>query len=113
MQNLPIYKVLNCNKTLFKMFNQQSTFPISVGFKIFKIMKTFNEVEEYVINVMEQTFPNINLSEMNDDEKTMYNLIISEEINLDYERIDASNFESNTKLMLTIEDISNLSIITC
>lgn len=93
------------------MFNQQNTFPISVGFKIFKIIKIFDEVEEYVINVMEQTFPNINLSEMDETQKMMYNMIISEEIELDYEKIDASIFEDNNKLMLTLEDISNLSII--
>ena len=50
MKILKVYKVINCNKTLYKMFQQQKTFPISVGFKLFKIMKLFDEVEEYVFN---------------------------------------------------------------
>ena len=111
MKKLKIYEVLNCNRTLNKMFEQQNTFPISVGFKIFKLMKIFDEVEEYVFNVMEMTFKDFKFEQMNDEEKMFYNKVLSSEIELEYEKINTSYFENNNDLMLTIEDIGNLSII--
>ena len=111
MERLKIYEIFNCNKTLNKMFEQQNTFPISIGFKLFKIMKMFDEVEEYVFNIMEMTFENFKFEHMNDEEKRFYNAVLSSEIELEYDKINTSYFENNEDLMLTIEDISNLSII--
>ena len=111
MTRLKIYEIFNCNKTLNKMFEQQNTFPISIGFKLFKIMKMFDEVEEYVFKIMEMTFEDFKFEQMNLEENIFYNTVLSSEIELEYERINASYFENNENLMLTIEDISNLSII--
>lgn len=111
MKILKVYKVINCNKTLYKMFQQQKTFPISVGFKLFKIMKLFDEVEEYVFNTMENTFENFKFENMDDNEKMFYNSLLSSDIELNYEKVNPSYFEDNDDLKLTIEDIDNLSII--
>ena len=111
MQKIKIYEVFNCNRTLYKMFEQQKIFPISLGFKLFKLMKVFDEVEEYVFNTMEILFKDFKFEKMNEEEKMFYNTILSSEIELDYEKINAAYFENNEDLMLTIEDISNLSII--
>ena len=111
MERLKIYEIFNCNKTLNKMFEQHNTFPISIGFKLFKIMKMFDEVEEYVFNIMEITFKDFKFEHMNDEEKRFYDTILSSEIELKYDKINTSYFENNEDLMLTIEDISNLSII--
>ena len=111
MKKLKIFEIFNCNRTLNKIFEQKNTFPISIGFKLFKIMKMFDEVEEYVFNIMEITFKDFKFEHMNDEEKRFYNAVLSSEIELEYERINASYFENNEDLMLTIEDISNLSII--
>ena len=59
MEKIQIFQVLNCNKTINKMLQQQSTFPISVGFKLYDIMKKFDEVEEYVFHLMDITFNKI------------------------------------------------------
>ncbi len=111
MQKIKIYEVFNCNRTLNKMFEQQKTFPISLGFKLFKLMKVFDEVEEYVFKIMEMTFKDFRFEQMSEDEKMFYNKVLSSEIELKYEKINTSYFENNEDLMLTIEDISNLSII--
>lgn len=111
MEKLKIYEVLNCNKTLYKMLCQQKTFPISLGFKLFKFMKIFDEVEEYVFSTMEMTFKDFRFEQMSEEEKIFYNTVLNSEIELEYERINTSYFENNDDLMLTIEDIGNLSII--
>ena len=51
MERLKIYEIFNCNKTLNKMFEQQNTFPISIGFKLFKIMnKLLDKMNTKVYN---------------------------------------------------------------
>ena len=57
------------------------------------------------------TFEDFKFEQMNLEENIFYNTVLSSEIELEYERINASYFENNEDLMLTIEDISNLSII--
>lgn len=111
MKKLKIFEIFNCNRILNKIFEQKNTFPISIGFKLFKIMKMFDEVEEYVFNIMEITFKDFKFEQMNDEEKRFYNAVLSSEIELEYDKINMSYFENNEDLMLTIEDISNLSII--
>jgi hypothetical protein len=111
MERILIHKVLTCNRTLYKIYKQQSILPVSVGFKIYKIMKLFDEVEEYVFNITEMVFNEITWTDMTEEQKEFYNNIISSEIELDYEKIDKAFFENNDKLMLTLEDIDNLSII--
>lgn len=111
MQKMTIYEVLNINKTLYKMFKQQSKFPISIGFKLYNIMKKFDEVEEYVFNVMENTFKDFDITNMTDEQQKFYNVVLSSEIELDYGKVNINYFNGNDDLKLTLEDISNLQPI--
>ena len=113
MEKLQVYQVLKCNEVLYKMFEQRNTFPISVGLKLNRIYKQFNEVEEYVFSLMDKTFENFEWMKMTDEQTIFYNGLLSEEIELDYEKIPSCCFENNDKLMLTMEDINNLEIILC
>lgn len=113
MEKLQVYQALKCNEVLYKMFEQRNTFPISVGLKLNRIYKQFNEVEEYVFSLMDKTFENFEWMKMTDEQTIFYNGLLSEEIELDYEKIPSSCFENNDKLMLTMEDINNLEIILC
>ena len=111
MERLQVFDVLECNKTLYKMIEQKNTFPISIGLKLNKIIKEFDEVEEYVFNMMDMTFQDFDWSKMTKEQLMFYKNLISEEIELEYNKIPTSFFENNDKLMLTIEDIDKLRII--
>ena len=111
METLQIYQVMDCNKVLFKMYEQKNIFPFSLGFKLFKIMKIFDEVEEYVFNTMDMTFPNYDWGNLTKEESEFYSKLLTEKIELDFEKIPKEIFENNDKLMLSLEDIGNLSII--
>jgi hypothetical protein len=113
MEKLQVFQVLECNKTLYKMLEQRTAFPISVGLKIHRIMKSFDEVEEYVFETMDMTFGNFDWKNMTNEQIKFYNDLISQEIEVECEKIPISLFEKNEKLMLTIEDINSLSIILC
>lgn len=111
MEKLKIKDVLECNKTLYKMLEQRTTLPISIGLKIYRIMKIFEEIEEYIFETMDMTFKDFKWENLTTEQITFYNNLISQEIELDFKKLPQKFFEENNNLMLTIEDISNLSII--
>lgn len=113
MEKLQVIQVMECNKTLYKMLEQRTTFSISVGLKLHKIMKIFDEIEEYVFETMDMTFGDFVWENMTDEQLVFYNSLILQEIEVDFEKLPTSLFEKNDNLMLSIEDIDRLSIILC
>lgn len=111
MDILQIRDVFNCNRIIFKLTEQQSQFPIDVGFRLFKISKIFDEVEEFVFNLMNITFNDFQFEEMTDEQKMFFEKVMTQQIELEYDKIPLSVFENNDKLKLTIEEIGYLSII--
>lgn len=111
MEKLQIQQVVECNKVLFKLAQQQRLFPFSIGYKLFHIRKLFDEVEDYVFTVMDNTFDNFNIEDMSEEEKRFMNAIMSSEIELDYERISIKEFKDNDKVMLSMQDIEKMAIV--
>lgn len=113
MEKLQIFQVLECNKVLYKILEQRMAISVSVGLKINRIMKLFDEVEEYVFTTMDMAFQEINWENLTKEQNDFYEKLISEQIELEYNKIPTSFFEENDNLKLTIEDIERLSIILC
>lgn len=90
---------------------QKINLPISVGLKFYRIMKTFDEIEEYVFETMDMAFENFDWNNMTNEQMLFYKNLISEQIELDYVKIPQKDLENNNVLMLNIEDIEKLSII--
>ena len=113
MEKILISDVFKCNQVIFKLMEQQQKFPISIGIKLFNISKKLDEVEDYVFNVMNLTFGENDFSfdNMSEDERKFFNRILNEEIELDFEKIPSSAFENNDEVVLTIEEIGQLSKI--
>lgn len=74
-------------------------------------MKSFEEVEEFVMNTMEATFNEFSFELMTEEQSSFYNALISSEIELNFNEINEEVFVGNTQLNLTLEDIECLSII--
>lgn len=113
MEKIQVSQVLECNRTLYKMMGQRTTFPISVGLKIYKMMKEFDEIEEYIFETMDFTFENFDWDNITEEQLAFYRNLVSQEIEIDIQKIPTELFKDNDKTMLTIEDIESLSIILC
>ena len=111
MEKISICEVLKCNRTLYKIVEQGNIFPATIGFKIFKIIKKFDEVEEYVMATMTNTFEDLTFDDMTDEQYTLYNALLYSEIELDFEKIESEVFEENEELKLSLSDISDLTPI--
>lgn len=107
-----INDVLNCSKTLERIFKQHEVLPVRLTFKLYNLIKTFDSVSDYVIQMLQMTFPDINFEEeFTEEQKTFYNYLLSSEIELDIEKIDKRLLEESGGLLLSLADVENLSII--
>ena len=111
MEKIQIIQAFNCNQVILNLFQKQSKFPVSIGFKLLKISKMFDEVEEYVFAIMETTFKNFCIENMTDDQKLFFNKLMGEEIELEYNKIPISAFQNNDELKLSLDDLEKLMII--
>lgn len=111
MEKLVVSQVLECNKTLYKIMEQKVNLPISIGLKFYRIMKIFDEIEEYVFETMDMTFENLDWNNMTNEQMLFYKNLLSEQIEVEYTKIPQKELENNNVLMLNIGDIEKLSII--
>lgn len=111
MTKMLVSDVFECNKVLDKIMKQRTLLPISVGLKINKIMKEFDEVEEYVLKTMDVAFGEIDWTRITKEQMQFYNTVLSQEIEIDFEKIPREIFENNDKVMLSIEDVDKLTLI--
>lgn len=111
MEKFQIHSVLECNKVLYKLMENRDKFTISVGFKLYNAMKKFDEVEEYVFELMTLTFGDVCWDSLTEEQIVFYNKLLSEEIELEIEKIPSKIFEECGEFKLSIEEIGKLSII--
>ena len=106
--------ILACNMTLYKLLNEQKKkISIPNGFKLYQMMKIFDDVENYVFSVMSDTFGSeINYNMLSDEQREFYDTIMNVEVELSFEKIDANVFENEEdSVKVTIDEIDNLQII--
>ena len=113
MKKVKISQIFECNKVLFKLFEQGNKFPISLGFRLYKMMKRFEEVEEYVFELMDMAFENYDWGNMTDEQKKFYSNVMSQEIEIEFEKIPSEFFEKSNDLMLTLDEMEKISLILC
>ena len=94
MEKLLVSQVLECNKTLYKIMQQKVNLPISVGLKFYRIMKIFDEIEEYVFETMDMTFENLDWNNMTNEQMLFYKNLISEQIEVEYTKIPQKELEN-------------------
>lgn len=111
MEKFQIGQIFDCNRVIFKIIEQQLKFPIHIGFKLNSLSKKFDEVEEYVFKVMDIAFGKFDFMSMTEEQETLFNKLLNEEIELDVEKIPIKYFENNDDITLTVKEIDKLMII--
>lgn len=112
METLKIADIIRCNSTLYKMRGNELSFPMNVSFKIYQIIKLFDEVEDFVFNALKNVFgKDIDILNMTEQQKEVYDILLNSSIEIDIPKINKDYFKQNEKVNITIDDISNLQII--
>lgn len=108
-----IGEIISCNRTLFKiLYEQKRNVSMSDGFKLYELMKIFDDVEEYVFDVMTATFgQDIDYSRLTEEQKEVYFNLMNVEIDLEFEKMKKEVFEKDDKTIINMEDIDNLKIM--
>lgn len=105
---LPIYKIIKANRSLEELISQQTLYNINIAYKIYKIKKELDEIENYTFSRLNIICPNINIENMNENEIILYNTILNSTISIDIPILTKDELLSNNEIKLTVEDIENI-----
>lgn len=85
---------------------------MSDGFKLYGLMKIFDDVEQYAFDVMTAAFgQEIDYTRLTEEQQKVYIELMNVEIDLNFEKVKKDVFEKDEKTIVNMEDIDNLKII--
>lgn len=106
-----VYKILKVNRTIETLLEQHISYPINVGYKIFQLKKELDNIEKYIIERLSMLCPNFFTNDMTEEEKIIYETILSSEIELNNINITIEEITNNNEVKTTLEDIENLMLL--
>lgn len=105
---IPIYQIIKMNRSLETLISQQTLYNINIAYKIHKIKKELDEIEQYTFDRLTLICPNFDLKNHNEEELLIYNTILNSQIEVDLPTITEEELLSSDEIKLSIEDIENI-----
>lgn len=104
--------VIRANIALGRLIGQQKEYNINLSYRLYKLKKQLDEVEEYIMDrlhvaIGEDDLDNITNSEM----ETLNEVLLESYIEEDFVNVSLDEVMSTDKVTLTVEDIDSLSKI--
>ena len=110
---MKIFEIFDCNKVLYKLWNDKTELPLGVGFKIYENIKAFNEVENYVFSIMKDLYGDEWVDKLENEKEIgeWYDRLMSTEVSPEVKKIEKETFLENNSIKLSLEDIEKISLI--
>lgn len=106
-----IFDILNFNTVLHKITEQQICFPINIAYKLFKLKKEIDEIEELIFERWEILFgKDYNVEMFNEEQIQVYNLTLQSEVEIDIYDLKKENILSNENAFLSIKDVETINL---
>lgn len=101
-----IYDIMTCNNVLSKLIEQQINFSINVAYKLYKLKKELDEIEQLMFQRWELLFgENFDANTFTQEEITAYNLTLEAEADIDIYDLKVDDIISNKQVKLTIDEV--------
>lgn len=109
MKKRTIYQIMLTNTIIHKLYEDQINFEINVAYKLYKLKKEFDEIEELMFDRWRILFgDSYDIKEFNEDEILLYNSTLQVEIETDLYELTIDEIIKNNKTNLSISDIEHL-----
>lgn len=105
---IPIYQVIKSNRSLDVLISQQGLYNINIAYKLYKVKKELDDIENYAFERLSSICPNIDLNNLSDNELLIYNNIINSQIELNIPILTEDELLSSDEIKLSVEDIDNI-----
>ena len=103
-------KVFILDSIFYKLDEQQTKFPLNVGYAVYKMGKQISEAAEYLSNrlfsVIDQD--RMRLGNLTDEEQLIYNAVMDSEINIEPFAISRKELFDNKDVELTLSEIADI-----
>ena len=113
MVRMSVSQILECNRAIYRIMEQRTLLSVSTGLKLNRIMKAFDEVEDYVFETMDAAFGRVEWGNLTQEHLSFYAAMVSEQVEMDIDMIPAGELSDNGNIMLDLHDIECLSVILC
>lgn len=106
MKSRSIYNIMLCNNVIYKLIQQQINYTVNIAYKIFKLKKELDEIEQLMLERWECIFgKEYDINQFTDEEIKTYNMTLNVEIDVDCYDLTIEDIVNNDKVSLSIEDI--------
>lgn len=108
---LTIYEVFKINRVLEKLVNQQLEYPINIGYKLSKFKQNLDEIEAYAFERFMLIFPQADISNLNENESSVYEAILTSNVEIDNCNLSEEQLFMNNTAKLTIEEVTIMRLL--
>lgn len=110
MTNKTIFEIFKCNTIIYKLIEQQITYPINVAYKILRLKKQFDEIETLMRERWILLFGNdYDETNFNEEQISVYNTTLQTTIDIDLFQLKIEEVINNEIIKLTIDEVDFLN----
>lgn len=98
-----------CNNVIYKLLEQQISYPINVAYKIYKLKKELDEIEQLMYDRWNILFgSDYDITTFTEEEITLYNTTLQAQLDVDLFELSINQVTHNNTVELTISEMETL-----
>lgn len=110
MNTKTIYEIFKCNTIIYKLIEQQITYPINTAYKLLRLRQQFDEIESLMRDRWIILFgENYNENDFSETQIAVYNATLQATVEIDTFHLKIEDVINNGIIKLTIEEVEILS----
>lgn len=107
-----VYEIINANIAMEKLINQQDKYNIATAYKIYKLKKNLDEIENFIMDRLVMILgENYDLNNLNENEKIIYQSLMMSDIDFDNCDLTMKEITNSDSITVTVNDIEKISKI--
>lgn len=104
-----IYDIINANVVLEKLLKQQHEYNIQTAYKIYKLKKELDEVENFTMDRLKLALGNdYDLDNLDENQKMLYTSIMLTQININDTDLKLNDLTDNDRLKITVNEVEKI-----
>ena len=104
-KEIKIYKILKINIVLERLIEQDCKYEINTSYKLYKLKKEINNIENYIFDRFYKLFNGKELEQLSNNERIIYNTILDSTIEINIPNISVEDILKNKEIKMSVQEI--------
>lgn len=107
---LKVSELFEVNESLTKLLSQDKEYPVNIGYDIYRVKKSLDDIEGYVVNRLCMVLDNERMSknELTNEEMLVYNMVMDTDVEIETFKIEKDKLFDNSKVELTVKEVADI-----